>query len=726
MSRSSEFQTMMRAVLRFACWMVALVAGRADAQTSFPMLGSAFPTGVQRGKTTEVTVVAGGNGGASLHGAYRALVEGEGVKAEIVPPEKGWPKPDPKTPMVLPVVPQITLRVTVAPDASLGVREFRIATPRFGISTVGQLVIGDETEVVETEPNNEIEKAQVVPVPCVVNGRIQQSEDIDCFKFRAQAGQEIVFTVLCARLEDKIHDLQEHADPLLTLRDLTGRELAVSDDYYRADGLLHYRFDRAGDYVIQVRDVNYKGNPHWVYRLTITDRPYVVACVPCAVRPGQSNVLQVTGYNLGGVRTVTLDVPASLSPGIQTRQLKFPNGTSNPIPLLVTDLTQQSFEPRTATRLSGAVTATLAPGAPHRVGAIVRPGSVNSWLRTPGQIDRYNFTAKKGDGWSFEVTARRLDSEMDSELKLRDARGALLAENDDTFGKDSRIDWTAPADGEYTIEVRDLAGHAGPSYFYNITARPLLPDFRLLGDPGRAQIAPGNRTTWYFSLERKYGFAGEVKLEARGLPTGVTAATMTIPANMTQGSLILTAAPDAKLDASLVTVVGTATLPGADGKTMLAERAAVPLTEIYMPGGGRGRYEVQTQGVSLTEPNDLEVSVNTQTINLTPGGTAKVEVTLKRRPDYTKPVTLDVRVQHLGSIYANPLPPGVTVDEGQSKITLGENETKGHLTFRAAPDAQAVKDLPIAIIANASINFVMRVWFASPALSVTVTVPPKK
>ena len=32
----------------------------------------------------------------------------------------------------------------------------------------------------------------------------------------------------------------------------------------------------------------------------------------------------------------------------------------------------------------------------------------------------------------------------------------LLRENDDTFGKDSRLDWTAPADGDYSIEVRDL------------------------------------------------------------------------------------------------------------------------------------------------------------------------------------------------------------------------------------------------------------------------------
>src|SRR4051812_48287053 len=73
-------------------------AGTALAQTAFPMICSTFPTGIQRGKTTEVTIYVGGQGGGNLYGAYKALFEGEGVKAEILPPEKGWPAKDPKKP----------------------------------------------------------------------------------------------------------------------------------------------------------------------------------------------------------------------------------------------------------------------------------------------------------------------------------------------------------------------------------------------------------------------------------------------------------------------------------------------------------------------------------------------------------------------------------------------------------------------------------------------------
>ena len=89
---------------------------------------------------------------------------------------------------------------------------------------------------------------------------------------------------------------------------------------------------------------------------------------------------------------------------------------------------------------------------------------------------------------------------------------------------------------------------------------------------------------------------------------------------------------------------------------------------LSMPGGGRGMLGVITQGVAVTEANDiLEVSIDKPVISLKPGETVKIEVTVKRRPDYTKPITLDVRVQHLGQVFSNPLPPGVILDEGASK-----------------------------------------------------------
>ena len=688
------------------------------AQTAYPMIMSTFPTGAQRGKTTLVTVNIGtsnGGGATNLYGTYKAIFEGAGIIAEVVPPEKGWPALDPKKPFVIPPINSVTLKLAIAPDAPLGVREFRLATPYQGSSTVGQIVIGDEPELMETEPNNAPEQAQSLVIPCVLNGKLQQAEDVDFYKFKVEAGQQVTFTMNCARLQDKIHDIAPHADPLIILSDQTGHELSRNDDYYRADPLLNYKFEKAGEYVIQVRDVNNQGNPHWAYRLNLTSRPFVTSLIPCAFRTGMNQDVKVEGFGLGGSSTAKVDVPANIPPGIWQTNLKLPNGTSNVVNLLVTDMAQLSFDGKAASPNKTVTAALSRPSPKAEKGALSLPGGVNSLLAVE-RSDRYVFKAKKGEPWGFEVTARRIDSELDSEIKILDSKGNVLASNDDAIGKDSRLDWTTPADGDYFLDIRDLTGHVGPNYYYNLTAKPLRPDFTAKCDTDRAMIAPGNKTCWFILLDRKYGFAGEVKVDVSGLPVGVTASPLTIPPELTQGVLVLSAAPDAKIDFTTVLISGTATLPGSDGKPTSVTKHITPITEIYMPGGGRGQIEVKTQGVGVTEKNDIEVLVANPIVTIMPGQTVKVDVEIKRRPDYSKPVTLDLRINHLGGVFTNPLPAGITVDDG---ATIAENQTKGTITLHAAADAKSISNLPLAIMANVSINFVMKVWFAAP---ITLTV----
>ncbi|MCS6863348.1 MAG: hypothetical protein NZT92_23825, partial [Abditibacteriales bacterium] len=96
------------------------------------------------------------------------------------------------------------------------------------------------------------------------------------------------------------------------------------------------------------------------------------------------------------------------------------------------------------------------------------------------------------------------------------------------------------------------------------------------------------------------------------------------------------------------------------------------------------------------------------------------DVTLKRRPDYTKGVSLDVMLRHLGGVHANPLPPGVTLDEGASKVLLDDNETHGVIILKIAPDAPPIENAPITVIGQVSINFVVKANHSSPPIWVTV------
>jgi hypothetical protein len=672
---------------------VPLLSATAAAQTSYPMITHATPVAVQRGTTATVVV----SGQMNFAGAYKVLFEGKGISALVVPAVK-----------VPPVVRSVTLKVTVDANAAPGVREFRIATD-LGVSSIGQLVISEHPVVLEKGDNDTREKANPVPVPCVAVGAIEKAVDIDHFKFKAKAGQTFTFEVLCARLQDKIHDLQKHADPILTLYDGTGRELAANDDYFFADALLTYTFARDGDYVIQVRDSKYDGDPRWVYALLISDRPHATHVFPMAGNPGKTIEVEPIGSAARVKTKVSLKAPET--PGLHEVVLDVGGAKTNPVPFLVSELPQvmevePNDTPETATRVS-------------------IPCGINGRIGKPRDLDHFVFKATKGKAIRFEVKARRFGtlfrSTLDSVIDVMNAKGMVLASNDDApgLGKDSALVFTPPADGDYVLRIRDLNSKGGPASIYYLEADWARPDFTARCDGDKAMIGPGSRMAWFVQVTRTGGFAGPVKVEVKGLPQGVTASDLTIPANMTQGVVVLSAGADAPRGVANVEMTATATI-SYGGKEQALVKRVVPVQEIYYPGGGRGVFALNLQTVAVTTPSDiLDVAVTPAEVDLKPGGEVKLEVTLRRRAGFARGVSLDVVLQHLGRQYGNPLPPGVSLVEAKSKTLLGSG-SKGHIVLRAAANAPACQGVPICVMAQVSVNFVVKLGYASAPVRVSV------
>jgi hypothetical protein len=690
-------------LVRAACGVLAvagaLPAGPALGQTSYPMITHAMPVAVQRGKTSEIAV----EGQMSFFGVYKALFEGTGISAEVI----ADPKADDLPPTKRAQVRSVKLRITVAPDAQPGVREFRLASS-LGVSSTGQLLVVEEPVVSESGDNNTPAGANPISPPCVVCGRIEAAEDVDFFRFHAEAGQVLTFEVHCARLQDKIHDLQKHADPMLAVFDAEGRELAANDDTYFADPLLTFSVPKTGDYFVQVRDSKYDGDARWVYALLATPRPYVSHIFPMAGNPGQRLEVEPVGSAHVHHPRLSLQVPSQ--PGLHTVQANVPDGRTNPIAVIASPLPQlleqePNDTPEQATRIS-------------------IPCGINGRIGARRDLDHFIFSAVKGRAIHFEVHARRfgtlLQSSLDSFLEVMTPTGAVLASNDDLFGKDSGLVFTPPSDGDYILRIRDLHNRGGPAAVYYIEADMARPDYRLRCDPDKAMIGPGSSTAWYVHVVRENGFAGPVRVEARGLPEGVQVSPMTIPANMTQGLLVVTAAPGAARGVANVELIGTALVPGPNGKEEPLVHAITPNQEIYFPGGGRGRFDVKMQTIAVTDPSDiLRLDVSQHEITLKPGEEVRIDVTLQRRPDYDKGVSLDVLLRHLGGVFGNPLPPGVTLVEDKSKTLLGTG-SRGHIVLRAAPDAPPADDVPISVLAHVSVNFVVKVSYSSPVIRLSI------
>jgi len=684
--------------------LVPLFAATAQAQTSYPMLMSLKPVAVQVGTTSECEVQSR----YDLRGAYQVFVSGSGVQAEPLPAEEPKPNEKPKD------LTRLRLKLTVAADALPGVREFRLATPR-GASTIGQLVIVRDPVAVETADNNTLEKAQAVTLPATLCGAIEKVEDKDYFRFTATAGQAISFHVRCQRLQDKIHDLQAHADPMLTLLDARGTVLAMADNSFFADPFLHYQFTQAGDYVLELRDVRYHGNVYWEYCVEANSRPYVTGTFPKAFSRGATIDVALSGYGLPMDRG-SLTMAADAAVGSQSAVLTLGDQATNPVPVFVTDLPiliESDAENNT----------------PQTAVAFEVPRAINGRIESEADLDCYSFPAKKGEKFTFEVISRRQLSNLDSFLRILNDKGQALREDDDgRFGRLTFADtflegWEAPADGIYTVEIRDQHLRGGPGFEYVLSVTRTEPYFELMLDTDKTLLTPGLSGAVFVRVVRKHGFTGEVQLHVHGLPPGVTATCGRILAGKGQdGCIVLTAAPDAGMLASAIQISGTASHPRGEGQpdTEL-QCTAVPYQEYYSPGGGRGHYPVESHVVSVGPPSDLlAIQLSETEITLKPGESHKIQVKLERNKDVNQNVTLDMLYRHLDSIYANSLPEGVTIDTNQSKTLLTGSTSEGVITLKADKSAPPVDKQVSVVMANFAINFVMKATYASPPVTISV------
>jgi len=85
-----------------------------------------------------------------------------------------------------------------------------------------------------------------------------------------------------------------------------------------------------------------------------------------------------------------------------------------------------------------------------------------------GDVDRFSFTASKGQRVILECFAERIDSNLRAMLEVSDASGKRLAVNRGYFGLDPLIVFDPPRDGTYTVRVYDLIYSGSNDHFYRL------------------------------------------------------------------------------------------------------------------------------------------------------------------------------------------------------------------------------------------------------------------
>lgn len=181
---------------------------------ALPYVDSVFPMGGARGKPVDLALI-----GQNLAGAEK-----------------------------------VTLNID--PQSPLGRQELRLKLPQ-GFSNPISFDVQDLPEIVEVATN----ATNAISIPAMVNGRLEAANDIDYFKFKAEADQRIIIEVSARRYGSPL-------DALLFVY-ANGSLVAQNDDASGADARAEIDVKKGTEYVVAVRDLTQRGGSAFTYRMSL-------------------------------------------------------------------------------------------------------------------------------------------------------------------------------------------------------------------------------------------------------------------------------------------------------------------------------------------------------------------------------------------------------------------------------------------------------------------------
>jgi hypothetical protein len=579
-----------------------------------PVLNPAVPLGMQRGTTLDLTLT--GNNLAEPTGLWTSFP----AKAAI-PTEGNNGKDNGK----------LLVRLEVPKDAPLGFHSLRLATRR-GMSNLRLFCIDDLPQVIEAATNHTPSSAQEVAVPCVVVARAD-AETTDYFKFRVSAGQRLSFEVLGRRLGSQF-------DPQLQLLDANGRELpgAYSNDApgLQTDARLTYLFKTPGEYLVAVRDVSYRGGGDFHYRLRIGDFPCATTTLPLAVKRGSKTAVRFAGPNVEGVAPV--EVAAPTDPAIEFLSLA-PRGANGlhgwPVSLALSDV-EEALENEPNDEAA-------------KANRLAVPGAITARFEKKGDLDNFVFALKKGKRSIIEARTHELGSPTEVYMTLRDAKGTQVQVSNPMQA--ARLDFTPPADGDYTLQVEHLHLWGGPDEVYRVSVTPFEPGFDLTVALDRFNVRQGGKLSIPILAPRR-DFGGAMEINVLG-PKGIRgqlkiAAGKALPPNQPLGTLVVEVADEVPVGPYALQIQGKATIEGKSVTKMASVQAVVRqgLANLPLPP----KNMLTSIGLAVTEKPPLALVAQLDAVSYAPGKPAMLTITANRGQGFTGEIAVSLA----------GLPPGVT------------------------------------------------------------------
>jgi hypothetical protein len=488
-----------------------------------PRLLITMPMGGKVGSQVEITIT-----GENLDGADELIFSDPRITAAPKLDAAGKPEAN-------------KYLVTIAADCPMNLYEARMMT-RLGISSSRVFSVGSLDELVRSKPNTSLSAAMDLPMSSVCNASTSPRA-IDYYVFTGKKGQRVAIECAAKGIDSKL-------TPVLVLGDAEGRDLMVE----RQGGVLDFTIEEDGKYSIKIHDLTYNGGPTHFYRLALRDVPAGEPIIP------QPSTVAVNSFSWP-------------PPGLPEKAAATENEPNNDR---------------------------------SHVQKISLPCDIAGSFFPAADVDEFEFNAKKGDVWWVELASERLGRPTDPAMVVQHVEGTGdgekltdVAEFSDIPSpvKCSSINYAYDGppynagssdilaklaierDGVHRLRLSDLYGgtRSDPANVYRLVIRKATPDFALVAWALHMELRNGDRNALSkpmalrggatMALEvvavRRDGFDGPIELAMDGLPDGVTARGLTIPAGQSHGVMLVTASADAPRGRRSVQFNGTGQIAGA-------------------------------------------------------------------------------------------------------------------------------------------------------------------
>ena len=544
--------------------------------------------------------------------------------------------------------------VTIVADCPVGLYESRVMT-RLGISSSRVFSVGTLPEVVQAKGNTSLATAMELKVNSVCNA-VVSVRAADHYLFEGRKGQRVFVDCAARGIDSKL-------DPVLVIADAAGRDLVVE----RRSGALDFTVPENGKYVIKVHELTFHGGPAYFYRLSVRE----LSTQAPAVRQPSTSLVSAFSWPPAGL---------AKEPALSEIEPNDDRASAQKITL---------------------------------------PCDIAGSFFPAADVDVFEFEAKKGEVWWVEIASERLglstdpaavvqlvsgagDAEMltdvvefsdiPSPIKISSNGYAYDGPPYDAGSSDFLGKLTVPQDGRYRLQLTDLYGGTrnDPRNVYRLVFRKATPDFAVVAWALHMELRNGDRaglskplalrggTTMEFEVLalRRDGFDGDIDLVMEGLPQGVTAQGLKIPAGKSRGLLLVTASQDAPRSLATAAIFGVAQIDGAAVKRpcRLASMAwPIPDASQEIPFPRLlADVSVSVSGIDRTPLTIAPASRNV--IEAKVGEKITIPLNLTRRSEFSG-ATLNLRAIGAGFEGVPAFDVSLTADSAQAVLDLAALKT---------------------------------------------------